>query len=338
MTDPTGAAGSPAPGAPGPAPVAAPLALAPDLALRLERSGLSVVVTGAGGWLGRATLEMLEGALGASFGVRVHAFGSAGRVQRLRSGTTVVVRPVGELDRVPHRPHLLLHHAFVTRDRLASLGPRAFVAANRELSDAVAAHAARADVAGIFVPSSGAVYGTPGGTVDPYGMAKRDDEERFSALATGRPLVVMRVFNLAGPFINKPGAYVLASVVSDVLSGGPVRLTADHPVVRSYVHVGDVLSLALSVLTAGPAPDGPFDTAGECEVEVGELAQRAVEVCGRPGTVIERPPLLSDVPDRYVGDGAAWWALAARHAVVPADLGAQLRDTAGYLRGPQPPG
>ncbi len=306
------------------------LTLPATVARSLEHADLSVVVTGAGGWLGRATLELLASALPTSFGHRVHAFGSVGRVQRLSSGAEVAVRPLAQLAALPRQPHLLLHYAFVTRERVGEMGPEAFVAANRALSDLMAAHAARSDVRGMFLPSSGAVYGGPGGT-DPYGACKLADEATFSELLPGR-LLTLRVFNLAGPCINKLGVYALGSVVADVLAGGPVRLRADHPVVRSYVHVGDVVAVVLAALLARTPPADPLDTAGEREVELGGLAELVVARHGGAGMAIERPPVRPQPVDRYVGDGTALRALADRHGIGLRDLEVQVRDTVEFLR------
>lgn len=71
---------------------------------KLLESRLDVVVTGCGGWLGQATLEMLESSLGAQFASRVHGFASSARTLKLRSGTEFGVSPLGELQRVKPAP------------------------------------------------------------------------------------------------------------------------------------------------------------------------------------------------------------------------------------------
>ena len=69
-----------------------PLRLTERNALRLRSSGLRVFMTGGSGWLGRATLEMLESAFpGPEFSQRVVAFGSRARPLTLRSGRQVLL-------------------------------------------------------------------------------------------------------------------------------------------------------------------------------------------------------------------------------------------------------
>jgi UDP-glucuronate decarboxylase len=83
------------------------------------------VITGAGGWIGLATLDLLHVALGDQFGKRVRAFGSSTRVLRLNDGTQVLQRPLGDLAWLPHEPTIVLHTAFLTKDRAGDHNPAA---------------------------------------------------------------------------------------------------------------------------------------------------------------------------------------------------------------------
>ena len=309
-----------------------------DVATRLEESGLEVVVTGGSGWMGRATLEMLESSLGSGFSERVHVFGSTTRPMTLRSGTRVPVVAISALPDLRVGRHLVAHFAFATKEFVDELGTDEYVRRNQRLTQLVSDHVARSEAVGLFVPSSGAASAGGDLGANPYAELKRRDERRFLDLA-GDPstsldgrLVMPRVFNLAGPFLNKPDRYALGSILTDIGRGGPVRLTATRPVVRSYVHVGDLVALAFALLTgAGPLPGGTFDTAGERDVEVGELALVATSVLGHPDMPIERPPLARQDPDRYVGDPAEMHRLMLVNGLSAATLPDQIRDTARYL-------
>jgi UDP-glucuronate decarboxylase len=313
------------------------LTLLPASAEALRRDGFPVVVTGAGGWLGQAALEMLDGALGPDFDARVEAYGSAARMLTLRSGRAVSAKPLATLATREGPPPLILHHAFLTRDRVAALSLEYYVAANRHIADIVAAAIERTGAAGLFLPSSGAVY-RPGRVletdiaINPYGAMKVRDEERFAALAArlGVPICAIRVFNLAGPFINKRGSYALSSIIDAIHAGGPIHLRAAKPVIRSYVHVADVLNLAVAGLLGG-GTGAPFDTAGEVEIEIGDLALRTAALLGAPSCPVLRPE-ITEPADRYVGDFTRFAALLAAHGIAPVPLDGQIHDTAEYLR------
>ncbi|MBV9955965.1 MAG: NAD(P)-dependent oxidoreductase [Pseudolabrys sp.] len=300
---------------------------------------LHFAVIGAGGWLGHATLDLLGTALGDAAPQRLHAFGSYSRDIALRGGRPFPVRKLESLNELPRgKRHVLLHYAFLTKDKVATHTPAEFISGNRAISDAVADALRGRDIAGLFLPSSGAVY-RKDRTLDsdleanPYGVLKVQDEVRFTQLSEqhGFPLALVRVFNLAGPYINKVGTYALSSIIGDVLRGGPVKLRADRPVIRSYVSVLDVINLALCMLSDKSRPAGAIDTAGEREVEVGELARLCGEVLGNPTIKIERPEPSGKAADRYVGDGREMHARAARYGIALASLSDQIRATATFL-------
>lgn len=306
---------------------------------RLIESGLDVVVTGGGGWLGQATLEMLESSLGAQLASRTHVFASSRRSMKLRSGTRLEVYPLNELSRLKIGPHLLTHFAFATREFVAQLGVAEYIARNEEITELVTGHVAKSRPVGMLVLSSGAVYLGEDLATNPYGVLKRRDERQFRKAAeesggvgpTPRA-VIPRLFNLAGPFLNKPD-YVLGSIIRDIALGGPIQLHATHPVVRSYVHVGDLVDLAFAIMMGeGPMPLEAFDTAGEREVEVGELAELAASLLGEPGIEIRRPPLDDTPADRYVGDSAVISSLARAYGIEMRALSIQIEDTARYMR------
>jgi UDP-glucuronate decarboxylase len=306
---------------------------------QLAHSGLDVVMTGGGGWLGLATLEMLETSLGEQFVTRVHVFASGRRTISLRSGTGLNVSPLGDLSRLNVGPHLLAHYAFATRELVTRLGMVDYVARNEEISQIVADYVRRTRPVGMLNPSSGAVYLGDELASNPYGVLKARDERRFldaAGEASGRGpdprVVVPRLFNLAGPYLNKPDHYVLGSIIRDIGRGGPIQLQATHPVIRSYVHVRDLVELAFAImLDDGPAAIGPFDTVGELEIEIGELAELAASVLGRSGMVIRRPLFDDDMPDRYVGDATRIDSLCRTYRLEMHALSSQIEDTADYM-------
>lgn len=288
-----------------------------------ELRGIPVVVTGAGGWLGQAALELAHNA-----GALVHAYGATARTHRLQDGTILPILPLSALDDLALPNALVLHFAFLTREHAGRMAESDYIATNRAISDRVDAFIRRNGARGVFVPSSGAVYAPP---PNPYGDCKLEDEARFAALGKelSIPTVIIRVFNLAGPFINKLDSYALACILRDLLAGRPVTLRAAHPVWRGYAHVNDVLEIALGLLLAGQSPP-LFDSWGE-PVEISDLTLRAARLLGKT-PIIERPDWQDGSPDHYLGDGTAYRAHAAFVKRELASLDRQILDTAEYLR------
>lgn len=318
------------------------LSFQPEIAAKLAAFDGVIVITGGGGWIGQAVLEMLEGALGTALPDRVAVFGSSARDLTLRSGTAIGCRLLDDLAAWrPAKPVLLVHCAFLTKDRLADQSVESFVAANQAISNIVAAFAEAVDLRGLFMPSSGAVYKKGTHVLDDnmqanaYGVMKQRDEERFLAIAHKKkaPACVPRLFNLAGPFINKLDIYALSSMIVAALRNEPIVIRAAHKVVRSYIHVQDLVRLAFAMMLSPLPDDVPvFDTVGDCMVEVGELAERIKTVLGREQAVVTRPPVNNAMEDVYVGSGADFARMMQARRQGTASLEQQIRDTVNFVQ------
>lgn len=314
-----------------------PLALTGVAPSALRGSDARIVVTGASGWLGHATLELLAAALGSSFDGRVVAFASAARDLPLLDGRRVPVRPlaaIGELDR---RPSLVLHLAFLTKDRARELDEAAYLAANRQISTAVLTALDRIGATGVFVASSGAARWADDPSADPalslYGAAKRADEIQFAewARAAGADAVITRVFNISGPWINKTDSYALSSFISAALDRRPIEIRATRRVVRSYVSISELMSVVLGRLAEPPGGRvDAFDTGSDLVLELTELAEAVQRALGRHDGVA-RPPVSDAQPDIYVGDKTIYSELKRILGVVNVGFTDQILETASFL-------
>lgn len=313
-----------------------PLSLPPSVAQGLRESHWRLLVTGAGGWLGLAALESLAGAFGEDLQRRVVAFGGRERNLALRDGTMIRQRPLTQLPACGRAPSLLLHFAYLTRENASRMPAQAYIDANRAISRLAVEGGEAVGVERSLATSSGAVHAalaSPDGS-DPcllYGRLKLEDEGRFRRFAEaepGRRAFVARVFNLSGPYINKP--YALASFI-DQARAGRIVIDAQHPVVRSYTSVDNLLGVSLGQLLAEDAETHLcVETAGERDVEMGELA-RMVRDGVAPEATIERATFADAPVDRYVGNGVQYRNLLAAHGINEHALPRQIADTADDL-------
>ena len=308
--------------------------LPPALASKLAASGLRIIITGASGWIGLAALELLAAALGPDWTSRVHAFGSGARQLDLGNGLATTQQPLTALRDLPPAPSLLLHLAFLTKDKVEGMSEADYTAANHQIADTVEQALLPLDVRALWVASSGAAYRADDAAAAPamqlYGRLKRDDEARFVDWAdrTGRRAVITRVFNITGRQINKPEHYAVASFILDALAGRPVMVKAPHRVERGMIAVSELMAVVLAELLAADSGVSRFDSGG-AGLELGEIAEVVAEVLGAPGA--SRAAITSDRIDRYLGDDLAWDALCRCHGVPRSDLAAQIRETAAFL-------
>lgn len=309
------------------------------LAEALRQTSSTLVVTGGGGWIGRNILEILDPVLGDAMDARVHAFGSKNRPLTLRSGRTIDCRSLDALENETGGEKIFFHCAFMTRDRVADTNLDEYIETNERLSSIVAKAVRHCDLRGFFMPSSGAVYRSGTHTLDtnikanPYGLLKQKDEQKFLSLAGKAPACIPRVFNLSGAFINKTDTYAIASMIKAALASQPITIRAAHRVVRSYIHVLDLLSLALSMLLAPKEGDvAIFDTKGAESLELSDLAELIRAVLQKPHLPIKRPLMNpAATADVYVGQAEPMTRLFASHGLRLHSMPQQIRDTADYL-------
>jgi nucleoside-diphosphate-sugar epimerase len=308
-----------------------------ELGQRLRAGPERIVVTGGGGWLGMASLELLAELLGDAFTERVVCFGARERPLMLRGGVEVMQHALPAIADLPPAPSLVLHLAFITQGPQMTLSAADYATANQALSEQVRAALVPIGARAVFQASSGAAA-----LADPYGGAqskqlygwlKTRDEAAFSdwAEAEGRGALIGRVFNLSGPYINRRSTYALASFIADALAGRPIAVRAEAPVWRSYVAIAELVSVVLAWLT-GPAEGvARFETAGAEVLEAGEIARRVASVLA-PGLDVRRARFDPAAPaDRYVGDSAAYDALRRAAGVEQTSFDEQIRTTARYM-------
>ena len=308
--------------------------MTPVIAEALAASGTRIVITGAGGWLGMATLELLHASLGNDIAHRVRCFGSSHRKLTLLDGTVFEQRKLSGLAALNPAPTILLHLAFLTKDRVEAMDEAAYRTANRALDQAVFHALGPIGVNAVFVASSGAAYRADDPTAAPamrlYGGLKRDQEAMFAnwATASGKRAIVARIFNISGPHINKHASYALAAFILDALAGRPITINAPHRVVRSYVAVRELMALVFALLLEDTAQSVRFDTGGD-PMEMQDIAQAIADLLGP--VAIVRPPQNAAISDVYTGDPAVYRALLADHAIVPGTFAQQVLETAAFL-------
>jgi nucleoside-diphosphate-sugar epimerase len=122
-------------------------------------------------------------------------------------------------------------------------------------------------------------------------------------------------------------------MIKAALKGRPISICAAHRVVRSYIHVADLVALAFAMLLAPHGDDQPiFDTAGDDVLEIGELAERVRVVLACPELVILRPSRVEGRDDVYVGDGRSMRRMMQSRGLPLCGMDTQIRDTANFMQ------
>lgn len=318
------------------------LTFSPQLASQVCAAEYNFIVTGANGWMGRATLEMLKQALGPAFASRVTALGSRQSQIKLADDLLFPVHKLLEWKHKLAQPAIIFHYAFLTKDKVSTISTEEYVERNEAISKTVREWISSGMIKGVVMPSSGAVYDfLQKKNRDPdallYGQLKYKDETAFSSACEGNSasLIMPRLFNLAGPYINKFESYALSSFIVQVLKGNPINIQARRPVIRSYYYIGDLIELCLKLLFSQTSPQTEcFDTASNEVVELSELARHVAAVMTDYSPVISpRLPMQDEaIENRYVGDRTRIAELEKHLCIKPITLDEQIRLTSLYIQ------
>lgn len=293
-----------------------------------------IVVTGAGGWLGTALMAHSAHRFGPGWTKNVRLFGSAARTITAPDGSDVILRALDTITGADVEDALVVHLAYLTKEKVEQFGEAGFTHENRRIDDRLLAALACARPRALFVASSGAAaLAERGEDLHPYGLGKLRQEQRFIAwgVEASVPVLAGRIFNLAGPYMNKIDAYAVGSFITQALAEGHIRINATVPVFRSYLHVDDVCNLILTALNRGAGRDRPIDIAGMELLEMDDIARAVARAIGEP-VAIERGAVNHALPSLYVGNAVDTRILAMELDIELADFSAQVAATLDWLR------
>ncbi|MBE7191644.1 MAG: NAD(P)-dependent oxidoreductase [Gordonia polyisoprenivorans] len=289
-----------------------------------ELADRRLLVLGASGWFGRTAMAMSEGLPVLAVGSRARTFRVLDREIRCEAWDEERILEFAPTD--------VVDCAFLTRDRVTSVGLGDYVAMNRELTSRARWTTRLDSVHRLLTISSGAaVHPVDALTTpleqNPYGFLKREAEEqlRTDAEETGCAIAIVRAWSVSGPFVRIARSYALSDMVLQARKGR-IAIRADHPVLRRYVAVEDLLAVGLSSAQNAVTT---VDSGGRL-VEMSELAELVSEAVGGP-VEISRPPLVDTRVDDYAAEPEIWSRAAARAHLVPRSLEQQLAAVAQWL-------
>jgi nucleoside-diphosphate-sugar epimerase len=291
-----------------------------------------VVLTGASGWIGSAMLAHLEARLGNVWRDHVTLFGSRAGMLASPVGD-VPVRALTDLSGTDVRDAIVIHLAYLTKEKADERGEEAFASVNRAIDTCVLDAVAHGVPRSIFVASSGAAALAASGTDNhPYGLAKLEQEQRFldAAKALGVATLVGRVFNLSGPYINKIDSYAIGAFATQALLDGQIKVDAQLPVFRSFLHVDDLCALVIEAGLAQQNHVRPIDLCGAEILEMGDIASRVADAVGGGIGIVRRTVDVSR-PSIYLGAATDTKLLAMSLALNLRPFDQQVKDTITFV-------
>ena len=264
------------------------------------------VITGPGGWIGSALLSHLAERLGPTWRENITCWGSRAR-SHLHPNGEVEVRDLSTISPTDVDGARVFHLAYLTKEKVELLGELDFLAGNRAIDDYLITALRGSNPAAVFVASSGAAKEAELNDVKPaYSLSKLNQESLFLryGAAQGIPVMIGRIYNISGPYINKISSYALSSFICQGILRRRINIDSRHFVFRSYLDLEDLLSIVLCEM---PEPDRmwakPVDLCGPLTVELHDVAEAAATSLGlEPDATIVRGAIDQGPISRYLGD------------------------------------
>ncbi|NCP14027.1 MAG: NAD(P)-dependent oxidoreductase [Sphingomonadales bacterium] len=295
------------------------------------------VITGPTGWIGRALLDLLtsdDARDGLHPDQTISLFGSRAGTVTVEDGRAFPIRPLSEIGPDDVAEAYVVHLAYLTKDKVGELGEAAFRSGNETIDNTLLAALEQAAPAALFVASSGAArLAEIGADHHLYGVMKHEQERRFLAYGAAHdvPVLCGRIFNVAGPHINKHEAYAVSNFAVQALTQGSIRIEASQPVFRSLLHVTDLCRLVIRALRSGHRHSDPVDLCGSTVLEMADIAALVGTETGKD-IPIHRPCMNFSSRSDYLGIPQDTKMLAMQFAVDLTEPAIQVRDTVNWIR------
>ena len=261
----------------------------------------SVLVTGAGGFIGSHLVERLV-SLGArtSALVRYSSAGSWGWLDQspVKDDVKVVLGDIRDQDstqRAVEGADIVFHLAALIAIPYSYHAPLSYVRTNVEGTLNVLQSAIRNDVGLVVHTSTSEVYGTarsvpisethPLQGQSPYSATKIGADkiaESFN-LSFGLPVVTVRPFNTYGP--RQSARAVIPTIVTQALAGEPIRLGNIEPT-RDLNYVADTVEGFINAAESSKAVGEVINLGTGREISIGELAATIIKTLGKDLPVI----------------------------------------------------
>jgi nucleoside-diphosphate-sugar epimerase len=290
---------------------------------------MKIVVTGATGWLGQATLHAINKLDLISSIDELILFGSHSRVFNDLTYGDLFVNNLSDLSLKVDPADLFVHLAFKTRDYVTKMAPDEYVAINQSILENALSFLRTARPKSVILVSSGVVsrHAMTSGLSDvgPYTEMKILEEELF-ALACDEidaSLFILRLWGASGEHMTEPKKYVIGELISQALYSEHLTVTSANKVYRRYMDASQLMAVSLRAVLDGQ--NEIVDSGGEI-VEMETLAARIRDLLSPDKQIIRHEKPVA-VPDIYLSTSVRMEELAEQYSVQLFNMDEQIRRT-----------
>ena len=290
---------------------------------------LNIIITGASGFIGRATLEYFYKIFKDDIEKFVFPISASQKNIKLNNNFSIKTYDYSHnFDK--NKVYIILHYSYATKARLETLSDDEFNKNCQKINDSLYQIIKNYRIESLIFPSSGAIYNQK----NPYAQNKINDELYFLDLSKkyNFNLMIPRIYNLGGPFINQPQTYALNNFILQAKANKKIIINADNDVFRSYVHVENLIDLFFKWLI-DTDKENPliFDISSPHKIEIKDLAKKISEILKFNCEIIAPNYNSQNPSDDYVGDSTIMLSLFEKYQIKMFDINKIISDTNFYL-------
>lgn len=293
---------------------------------------MKVVITGATGWLGHASLQAIKRVMPEVKPEDLILYASRTRTHSDPSFGVVNVQELASSELTCRKVDLFISLALKTRDYSRKMADEEYIGINKALIEKNLELMKSANPQKIILISSGVVskYLEGNGTLDPYTEVKILEENLFNEFAqqTNSKLVILRLWGATGALMTEPLKYAIGNLIYQAETTNRITINSKTEVFRRYIDATQIFEVLIRAIQMGYS--GTLNSGGVL-VEIGSLAQLISEFYGKSLEIIRNLESGSE-PDFYAPTDSEFDQLAKSVGVSLMSLEDQIALTAKSVR------
>ncbi len=293
---------------------------------------MSLLITGATGWLGHASLQAIKKVMPEVKPKDLILYASRTRSHLDPSFGMVNVQELASSELTSRKVDLFISLALKTRDYSMKMNEKEYLESNQALIEKNLELMKLANPQKIILISSGVVskYLEGNGTLDPYTKVKILEEKLFNEFAqqTNSKLVILRLWGATGALMTEPLKYAIGNLIHQAETTDQMTINSKTEVFRRYADATQIFEVLIRAIQMGFS--GTLNSGGVV-VEIGSLAQRISVFFGKSLEIIRNLESGSE-PDFYVPTDSEFDELAVSVGVSLLSLEDQIALTAKAVK------
>ena len=292
-----------------------------------------VVISGGTGWIGKSLVEQVTKS---KFCMPEQIILISSTAKSIEISNIIYNSLTWENFEVDSQVNTYFDLAFQTQDKLINFNESNYIKENETIIENSVEFIKNHKPKSIFLASSGAIYGknyvSAPKPVSVYGKLKYRQEVEISKVASDLSLnlLISRIFNISGGYINKFETFAIAQMIGSATNQHRIEVFADHQVFRRFSDVNQLIRLILKLLTTGS--NCVFDSGGPL-IELRELADRIKKIVNPSAELHLNEVNVNTSPDDYYSRSDQYEILLKeRLGEVSINIDEQILKTFDYIK------